>query len=598
MSITTNKFKSTEIYGDFYNKTGNSLTANSHFEGDINLSKYETVEVEQEGGGTTEYQTVYGDPVPIYSFITRNNSTASNAQINTLANGTNSFNTVSFHFKYVSIATFPRILFNNKISLRFSPSTSGYGTKMFIQNNTTNFLGSYDLSANIWYHICVTRETFSSPTNSHSIKLYINGVIYAQTGTVVNTLTETNLYFGSNNGTDVNFYMNAHYTEIILYNRIISESEIASLYTTQIEYPVNDNSIILYYPIISTSSLNVVDKSDNAPNQSLVLSSNIGWGPVITDMSYFTLYRTSTVIEITTPSVLTYTSSTNTINYKYLDYDYSLTSKIFWHLRNLDVDLQSKLNLLDSSITNLLDETEANAIYLSITYLSNISTLESNYSTLNSSLTTTNNNVSTLTTNYNNLNSSLTTTNNNVNNNASNISTIQTNLNNYITDNNLEITNIQNDITTLETNLNTYITDNNSVITTIQNNITTNNNNLNSYITDNNSVISTIQTDISDIQTDIENINTTIGGSFNQSIADTLYLPLSFETDINNNYNVGTTNSSRISTIEDTILLTGLEYNTTNNYSYIVNSTGISFNSPTLYFGITNSISFGGGGYI
>jgi len=31
MSITTNKFKSTEIYGDFYNKTGNSLTANSHF---------------------------------------------------------------------------------------------------------------------------------------------------------------------------------------------------------------------------------------------------------------------------------------------------------------------------------------------------------------------------------------------------------------------------------------------------------------------------------------------------------------------------------------------------------------------------------------
>ena len=76
--------------------------------------------------------------------------------------------------------------------------------------------------------------------------------------------------------------------------------------------------------------------------------------------------------------------------------------------------MQSKLNLLDSSISEQLNQNEADLLYLPISYENNINTIENdittintilttNYNTLNSSLTTTNNNVSTLTTNYNNL---------------------------------------------------------------------------------------------------------------------------------------------------------------------------------------------------
>ena len=71
-------------------------------------------------------------------------------------------------------------------------------------------MGTYDISSNTWYHIVVTRETFTSPANSHIIKLYVNGNIYAQTPQVVNSLTETNLYIGSSNTTDVSFFINAH----------------------------------------------------------------------------------------------------------------------------------------------------------------------------------------------------------------------------------------------------------------------------------------------------------------------------------------------------------------------------------------------------
>jgi hypothetical protein len=119
-----------------------------------------------------------------------------------------------------------------------SPGVSPYGIWVYEGNdniyyefrdvaNTRSFLPSSIQSINQinnWYHVVAT---WDGTTNTNSRKIYVNGILDAQSQPSYSTLSDIyDIYIGGNTGNDSAGYVD----EARIYNRALSASEVKALY--------------------------------------------------------------------------------------------------------------------------------------------------------------------------------------------------------------------------------------------------------------------------------------------------------------------------------------------------------------------------------
>jgi len=93
---------------------------------------------------------------------------------------------------------------------------------------STNYSINYAMNNNLWHHVCISLTYDTSVNSIHNV--YIDGSLYyTGTGLYPTTTTYTNSYLGKSNWTaDPSF--NGSVDDFRLYNRILSATEVLSLY--------------------------------------------------------------------------------------------------------------------------------------------------------------------------------------------------------------------------------------------------------------------------------------------------------------------------------------------------------------------------------
>jgi len=238
-----------------------------------------------------------------------------------------------------------------------SPSTSS-GNNSFQHavrkaSASTNYYTYYTINNNIWHHFCVTLTYDTSVNSIHNV--YIDGSLYyTGTGLYPTTTTYTFCYIGKSNfAADPSF--NGSIDDFRLYNRIVSASEVSTLYNngtnnnisfvdlrsigaiptltvtnTVYSYPIVNNSTPIrngIYNIVQSSSatasnsvMYAFDSSNATFHQSL--GSNYTNGIYNNTNTYNTTFSDSTVInrdysQIKLPYMLKLTSYTVVNNPSY-----------------------------------------------------------------------------------------------------------------------------------------------------------------------------------------------------------------------------------------------------------------------------------------
>ena len=175
--------------------------------------------------------------IPTTGFVTINNS-----KLTTGINSTSVFNTNGLSFtcwiKSNNTGTNGRIFeFGN--STVSAPNTmvinivsNVLNTAIKINGGTTTFYDTgYAINNNIWHHICWTLTYSTGSTSNHNV--YVDGNVIYQTATGKypnNAVTYPACYIGKSTYTDPLF--NGIIDDFRFYNRILSQSEVLTLYNT------------------------------------------------------------------------------------------------------------------------------------------------------------------------------------------------------------------------------------------------------------------------------------------------------------------------------------------------------------------------------
>jgi hypothetical protein len=142
---------------------------------------------------------------------------------------------------------------SNKLTFFFSTSLAN---DLLVQNTATT-------TPNVWHHAAVTCD-YNNTEDSSSVKLYMNGVLVAQTkvkSQITYTVSNNPLVLGSVTGAPNGNSLNGNLDEFLYYNRALSPAEIATIYggtSTGISNLDNRrHSEILLYPNPTSSILNI-----------------------------------------------------------------------------------------------------------------------------------------------------------------------------------------------------------------------------------------------------------------------------------------------------------------------------------------------------
>lgn len=144
---------------------------------------------------------------------------------------TNSFGLFYGSASYVFVF---RYLTSGSLQYIFHPTDNpSFGNDANIRVESNNLIYSHNdgtpisygtLSANTWYHVAITYDY-----DSYSVKMYINGSEVIGNGNEERVVGLTGYYLGRSTGQFFDFDLGL----FMLYNRVISSSEVTELYNTQ-----------------------------------------------------------------------------------------------------------------------------------------------------------------------------------------------------------------------------------------------------------------------------------------------------------------------------------------------------------------------------
>lgn len=152
----------------------------------------------------------------------------------------------------------------NSYNLCLGSSTLNYLT-FFFTTSSSNDIALHDTSftdLNVWTHVALTVD-YNSTNNNTAVKMYVNGVLHAQTTQNGSIIYGTNKPFtlGSVNGAPGGNSLDGNLDEFLFYNRVLAPFEVASIYnsipTGIRSYINNQNSQISIYPNPTSSILNI-----------------------------------------------------------------------------------------------------------------------------------------------------------------------------------------------------------------------------------------------------------------------------------------------------------------------------------------------------
>ncbi len=209
-------------------------------------------------GGATLAADRFGYAANAYSFSGTDSILAANSP------ALNSdFATISF---WVNVAELPAqgevfLLSNGGWQERWKISLPGHGKPVFTTNATSGIsdMDSGDgneLQVGTWTHVTMVHDGAKD-------KIYMNGALVAEKD-VTGALNSTNYPLGiGNDPIGGGLYFNGSLDDIQIYNRALSDQEIADLYAAQSQEPTFADELVAYYPF-SGNANDVTPFTNNA----------------------------------------------------------------------------------------------------------------------------------------------------------------------------------------------------------------------------------------------------------------------------------------------------------------------------------------------
>ena len=308
------------------------VTPKMNFADDIILGKYVTTTVENTDPNPTNY---------LRSLHTGGSTTTYNHGGHTIDDDIGFTHTISFHFKALNDFTNGAILYRSKsqnVRLRL---ISGTRYLEFLINYPAGGTSSHLMVINTdqWYFYTCTMEFVDAQTYpTFNAKIYLDAVEEKDLPNANSTYTFSFILCPINGSVN-----NVYITELLIHDRILSLSEIQSLRTTQITYPIVDNSVIYYFRFDSNDT---TVENYGSGTKNLLLNTLT---PFVTELpGYFTHIVPS----------LPVTSSDNNISFTYHDVSYNITPTNLYHLRDLTTDVQSALSIVSQNSLNIVENAE------------------------------------------------------------------------------------------------------------------------------------------------------------------------------------------------------------------------------------------------
>jgi len=246
---------------------------------------------------------------------------------------------ISFHIKILNTSeSGTAILRGPYINVSFKKVNELNYISVVLKHPSTNVNTSHDYEVNIneWFLFTYTQEYINfNVWPNLNVKVYINTTLGINLSNVQNKFIPSLII-----GPILQSYADILITEIMVFNKLLDITEIGNIRVNQLQLPItNQTNLILYYRFDS-EDLTQIDKSPGAPNNSLLLNSNI-------DFVYDDLPTYLTYYEPIPESVIN--SSEGKIKFTYQNYDFELTSKTLFHLRNLQFDVQDSLSIISQN---------------------------------------------------------------------------------------------------------------------------------------------------------------------------------------------------------------------------------------------------------